>query len=430
MGAVYLVSDSRLSGKMWAVKEMSDSGLPDPAEKQRAVKAFRQEALLLASLSHPNLTKVVDYFEDRGKQYLVMDYVEGHALDDMMVGHSTPFPETQVLEWAEQLCNVLSYLHHQKPPVIFRDLKPGNIMLDKNGCIRLIDFGVARFFKPGASKDTVSLGTPGYAAPEQYGKGQSDARSDVYALGATLHHLLTLRDPGDDPFNFPSAISLNSGVSKRVSDAIQKAVNDAPALRWQSAADFAQALKLPVAPILSPLSIAHVPTQKVSQTAVQAPMVKQWPKSVSFQPLNPAPVQPYANNAPRFVAYLIDSFIIAGVSFFIYLPFASSTSKMDLYLFIALLFLFFLLYHTGFHTYKGQTPGKRILNIKVVGKNGERVSWWRALWRTITYVLAPVLVSILCMGVPVGWIIFLWPLVHKEHRALHDILAGTWVIKA
>jgi uncharacterized RDD family membrane protein YckC len=103
---------------------------------------------------------------------------------------------------------------------------------------------------------------------------------------------------------------------------------------------------------------------------------------------------------------------------------------MDLYLFIALLFLFFLLYHTGFHTYKGQTPGKRILNIKVVGKNGERVSWWRALWRTITYVLAPVLVSILCMGVPVGWIIFLWPLVHKEHRALHDILAGTWVIKA
>ena len=243
MGSVYLVSDKRLHGKYWALKEMSAPALADLAEKQKAIEAFKLEANLLASLSHPNLAKVSDYFELAGKHYLVMDFIAGETLDDLLARCTAPFQEGRVLEWALQLCDVLSYLHNLAPPVIFRDLKPGNIMIDRQNQVRLIDFGIARLFKPGKRRDTASFGTAGYAPPEQYGRGQTDARSDIYSLAATLHQLLTLRDPGDEPFKFPPARALNRSASQHFSDTLDKALQQDPNQRWQNAAELALALK-------------------------------------------------------------------------------------------------------------------------------------------------------------------------------------------
>ena len=153
MGAVYQATDNHLSDKPVALKEMSDAALVDPVEKGQALDAFRQEARLLSALSHPNLPRVTDYFSQGSRQYLAMDFVEGHTLSDLLGSCSTPFPETLVLQWADQLCDVLHYLHGRTPPVVFRDLKPANIMVapdQKN--IKLIDFGIARCSNPALVK--------------------------------------------------------------------------------------------------------------------------------------------------------------------------------------------------------------------------------------------------------------------------------------
>ena len=279
-GAVYLAVDSRLSGKQWAVKELSGAAQLNLADRHKAVEAFKHEATMLASLHHPNLTKVVDYFEDNGKHYLVMDYVEGDTLTDLVDGRSTPFPEQQVLEWAEQLCNVLYYLHNRAEPIIFRDLKPANIMLGRDGRLRLIDFGIARLFKPGKSRDTSSFGTPGYAPAEQYGRVQTDARSDIYALGATLHQLLTLRDPADEPFKFTQVTDLNPSVSQQTNDVVMKAVQPEVRDRWQSALEMSQALKGAIPVVYSPTKPAIAPTQVVTPATIPAPV-----------PVNPTLIQ-------------------------------------------------------------------------------------------------------------------------------------------
>jgi len=242
MGAVYLASDSRITGKVWAVKEMSDAVLLDPAEKQTAIRAFESEANLLAKLDHPNIPKVVDYFAEAGKYFLVMDFVPGKTLETMMEERHVPFPEQQVAEWGVQLCDVLSYLHNRQPPVIFRDLKPGNVMLQPDGALKLIDFGIARVFKPGRSSDTSAIGTPGFAAPEQHGRAQTDARSDVYSLGVMLHHLVTGHDPASDPFNLPLARRLNRQVSPQFEEALARATALQTDSRYQSAATMRQAL--------------------------------------------------------------------------------------------------------------------------------------------------------------------------------------------
>ena len=189
-----------------------------------AVAQFRREAQLLRRLRHPNLPPVSDEFAIGDRNYLVMEYVPGSTLQQMLDRGEGPFPESRVVAWANQLCDVLDYLHRQQPPIIFRDLKPANIMIDREGTVKLIDFGIARLFTPGKSRDTTTLGTPGYAAPEQYGKGQTDARSDLYALGATLPFLLTARDPADEPFKFPPARRLNPAVPAELEAVVARAV--------------------------------------------------------------------------------------------------------------------------------------------------------------------------------------------------------------
>lgn len=222
MGAVYLALDTRLNNIPVAIKEMSTQAVG--GDLQGAIGAFKKEAAMLIGLRHNALPVVRDFFprgEDRW--YLVMDYIEGQTLKQ--IGDKRgPIPEVEVLEWVWQLCNILEYLHSQNPPVIFRDLKPSNIMLTPEGQIKLIDFGIARHFRQGSNADTSAYGSSGFAAPEQYGQNQTDARSDIYALGATLHYLLTGIDPSGSPFNFEPP-SKYVKVSPRLDRAIMKALD-------------------------------------------------------------------------------------------------------------------------------------------------------------------------------------------------------------
>jgi tRNA A-37 threonylcarbamoyl transferase component Bud32 len=252
MGAVYQATDQRIQGKLWAIKEMSDTAITNPLDKQRAVDSFRREAQLLATLDHGNLPKVSDYFTEEGKHYLVMDFVQGRTLEQVLHGAAGFLGEDEVVDWAIQLCDVLAYLHSRQPPVIFRDLKPANVMLDAERRMKLIDFGIARLFQPGKGKDTQTMGTPGYAAPEQYGTGQTDARSDIYALGVTLHQLLTGYDPSLSPFNLPPARNINSGLSPTVEAIIARASQPEVTARFQTAEEMKEALagRVPVSPLL------------------------------------------------------------------------------------------------------------------------------------------------------------------------------------
>jgi serine/threonine protein kinase len=236
MGAVYLVEDVKLYGKLWAVKELLERFV-DVDERAESVAQFQQEAKILVGLRHPNLPQIVDAFEAKGRHYLVMEYVEGQTLEEML--KQSPdgvFTEARVLEWAAQICDVLNYLHSHKPPVIFRDLKPANIMITPEGRVKLIDFGVARLFDPSKGTDTLKMGTVGYAPPEQYaGQGQTTPRSDVYALGATLYELLTGDNPEAHPFVFRSVRDVNRQVSTQTSLTIDKAVQLDPNARFSSA---------------------------------------------------------------------------------------------------------------------------------------------------------------------------------------------------
>jgi serine/threonine-protein kinase len=263
MGAVYQVADLRFSGKTWALKELSDAALGSPAERAQAVAAFQQEANLLAMLRHPNLPQVSDYFTERGRHYLVMDFVEGETLERRLQRQGR-LPEPQVLDVAAQLSDVLGYLHGHTPPLIFRDLKPANVMITPAGQVKLIDFGIARLFKPGQHSDTVVIGTHGYAPPEQYGRGQTDARSDVYSLGVLLHQLLTGHDPAATPFQLPPACHLNPAVSPHVDAALQRATAHDPAARFPSAAALDQALR---APALPPAAVQAWPTPAAAPPA-------------------------------------------------------------------------------------------------------------------------------------------------------------------
>jgi serine/threonine protein kinase len=209
MGAVYLAEDQRFGGAPRAIKELSQNGL-SAQEAQEAALAFKHEADLLARLIHPNLPRIYDHFDEQGRWYLTMDYIAGETLEQRLRKLPQHIMALQdALKIAVQLCDTLHYLHSQQPPIIFRDLKPANIMLTAADHVYLIDFGIARLFKPGQATDTAALGSPGYAAPEQYGKAQTTASADIYSLGATLYQLLSGCDPSSDPFQFP-ALNLSS----------------------------------------------------------------------------------------------------------------------------------------------------------------------------------------------------------------------------
>jgi serine/threonine protein kinase, bacterial len=266
MGAVYLAEDLRLAGAAVAVKEMSGAFARGDTEAfARAVTDFEREARLLAGLRHPNLPRVSDRFEEDGKHFLVMEYIRGQTLREMITQAGSRLPLVQALDITVQLCDVLGYLHRQRPPIIYRDLKPANVMIEGLGLVAeelqgnrpnlqplsansrvvLIDFGIARFYRPGATGDTAVYGSLGYAPPEQYGPGQTDARTDVYALGVLLHHMLTGHDPAAAPFALPSAIALDPSIPPRVAAAIERATETDPGRRFADVAGFRAALLAP-----------------------------------------------------------------------------------------------------------------------------------------------------------------------------------------
>lgn len=290
MGAVY--RGERLGdGTIWAVKEMRPPLEATPEEVAENRKLFTQEAAMLRLLDHPNLPKVVDDFEQGGRPYLVMEYVQGKTLEDKQRETNAPFFQKDVLNWGIQIAQVLQYLHTRTPPIIFRDMKPPNVMLTPDGTIKLIDFGVARTYKVSKSKDTVAMGSAGYAPPEQYGKGQTDARADIYGLGATMLHLLTNLPPV--PLQTPKEGTLirhNQSVTLEMEQVIIKAMALEREKRYQSMAELEQAL-LGCADsnlVLPPQQATTAAAQPASKPVWQAPPA--WPGQATVQPRpQPAP---------------------------------------------------------------------------------------------------------------------------------------------
>ncbi|GCE26716.1 hypothetical protein KDA_22000 [Dictyobacter alpinus] len=201
MGSVYKAEDIELGNRPVAIKELSQKGL-NQQESQEAEESFKHEALLLAGLMHPNLPRIYENFSEAGRWYLVMDFIEGETLEDYLARRGGQLPWSEIYEICIQLCSVLQYLHTRPTPIVFRDLKPLNVMLTPNRQVYLIDFGIARLFKPGQAHDTIAFGSPGYAAPEQYGKAQTRPNADIYSLGAMLHQMLSGIDPATNPFAF------------------------------------------------------------------------------------------------------------------------------------------------------------------------------------------------------------------------------------
>jgi serine/threonine-protein kinase len=234
MGAVYRAADLRLDGRVCALKEISpDAGVSEDARTQ-AHQQFYREASTLARLDHPNLPKVSDFFTARGREYLVMDFVAGRDLRQVLEEEQRAgrmLDESRVLTWVEQLCDALSYLHSQEPPALHRDIKPANIKETPGGLIKLVDFGLVKLMVTDDARTITVMqgrGTAAYTPLEQYGgdSGHTDVRSDIYALGATIYHLLTGQPPADAKQRFlsPQALIPPRSLNPRISPATERAV--------------------------------------------------------------------------------------------------------------------------------------------------------------------------------------------------------------
>jgi serine/threonine-protein kinase len=256
MGAIYLADDVRLEGRICAVKEVVGDPFTAPDTQQQAHEQFYREASVLARLDHPCLPKVSDFFSEEGRDYLIMDYVPGQDLSDIVEAARDEgrfLPEAEVLGWAGQLIDAILYLHAQEPPVLHRDIKPANLKLTPNGAIKLVDFGLVKLLESDEQR-TVTIvqgrGTAHYTPLEQYGgdTGHTDARSDIYSLGATLYHLLSNEAPAEAKERFlkPGALSplrdINPLLSARSERAVAWALTLHPDERPASVQAFRDAL--------------------------------------------------------------------------------------------------------------------------------------------------------------------------------------------
>ena len=239
MSVVYLAMNER-ANKQWAIKEVRKDGVQNFEVVKQGLIA---ETEMLKKLSHPNLPSIIDVIDGDGTFLIVMDYIEGRHLESVVKEYGAQSQE-DVIEWAKQLCDVLSYLHSRKPPIIYRDMKPSNVMLKPDGKVMLIDFGTAREFKENSVADTTCLGTQGYAAPEQYGgHGQTDTRTDIYCLGATLYHLLTGHNPSEPPYEMYPIRYWNPELSSGLEEIILKCTQKNPDDRYQNCGELLYALE-------------------------------------------------------------------------------------------------------------------------------------------------------------------------------------------
>ena len=239
MSVVYLAINER-ANKTWAVKEVRKDGIKDFEVVKQGLVA---ETDILKKLNHPNLPSIIDVIDTDDSFIIIMDYIQGNSLNKALDEYGAQ-PQEYVIEWAKQLCDVLGYLHSRNPAIIYRDMKPANIMLKPDGNVTLIDFGTAREFKEKNLADTVCLGTIGYAAPEQFGgMGQTDARTDIYCLGATLYHLVTGMNPCEPPYEIRPIRQIHPSLSAGLVRLIQKCTQRDPNDRYQSAAELMYALE-------------------------------------------------------------------------------------------------------------------------------------------------------------------------------------------
>jgi len=282
MGAIYQADDLRLEGRQCAIKETAFEENDNPAIQMQAQEQFYREASILARLDHPNLPKVSDFFTENGRDYLVMDYVAGRDLKEIVeeACHQSRFlEESVILLWAEQLCDALEYLHSQNPPVLHRDIKPANIKLTPSGSIKLVDFGLVKLM---ANDDlqTVTViqgrGTVQYTPLEQYGgdTGHTDIRTDIYAVGATMYHLATGQAPVEakqrflNPQSFIPPREINPALSAQTERAILKAMQMHPDDRFNTVTEFLDALLLNV----------ELPYPKRGQSRLVGPA--SWPAAI------------------------------------------------------------------------------------------------------------------------------------------------------
>ena len=239
MSVVYLAMNEK-ANKQWAIKEVRKDGIKDFEIVKQGLVA---ETDILKKLSHPSLPSIIDVIDCDDSFVIIMDYIEGNSLNKALDEFGAQ-PQEYVIEWAKQLCDVLGYLHSRTPAIIYRDMKPANVMLKPDGNVTLIDFGTAREFKEKNLADTTCLGTVGYAAPEQFGgMGQTDARTDIYCLGATLYHLVTGKNPCEPPYEILPIRSINPALSSGLEKIILKCTQRDPNDRYQSAAELMYALE-------------------------------------------------------------------------------------------------------------------------------------------------------------------------------------------
>ncbi len=235
MSIVYVAMDTRLN-KQWAVKEIKQNPKQDT---KTLLKGLQMEANILKMVDHPVLPRIVDIINYNGTVFVVMDYIEGRPLSEVLKLEGAQ-PQDKVIEWAKDLCSALDYLHSMNPPIIYRDMKPSNIMLKPNGKVKLIDFGTAKEFDVDSLADTTALGTRGYAAPEQFGDARgrgihkTDARTDIYSLGATLYHILTGKNPSEPPYVIKPIRDWNPSLSSGLEKIINKCTMPNPEDRYQS----------------------------------------------------------------------------------------------------------------------------------------------------------------------------------------------------
>ncbi len=239
MKLVYLAEDLRLAGRSCALAEMVDS-FTSPDMQQQAVAAFQREADMLAQLANEHIPRIFDRFSEANRHYLVMEFIDGTTLEDELRDHGGKLPPERIIEIALQILTTLEYLHNLDPPVIYRDLKPSNVMVTRDGMAKLIDFGIARHFAP--LTNATMIGTQGYAPPEQY-RGRVETRSDLYALGATMHHALSGRDPAaEPPFSFPSLRKLCPDLDPSLAAVVDQALAYDVVNRMRDATEFKRRL--------------------------------------------------------------------------------------------------------------------------------------------------------------------------------------------
>lgn len=439
-GAVYQAQDMRLGNRFVAVKENFDAS-------PEAQRQFAREAQMLANLNHANLPRVTDHFiEPSGKQYLVMDFIEGRDVEEILKEQGV-LQESQALRWFNQICDALEYLHRQNPPVIHRDIKPSNIRITPQGTVMLVDFGIAKQEQEGNQTIAAARAvTAGFSPPEQYGRGGTDARSDIYALGATLYHMLTGFMPPEatdriSGHEFIAPRQINAQISPGIERVIQQSLELAPRKRPQSISQLRQLLNSdpwgypsssnPPSGGVDKQAASSYPVQERAvypSTPVQepyripeAPVYQPAPMQQQYAPIGRVvgrPSAPLANPVQRLFASVIDTFLI----FMIMGAFTSAGKGLggDAAGLASCLSLFLYLgYFTYFHAQSGQTPGKKLLGIKVVSEDGSPISMGQAIGRTFSYWLSSFIVYL-------GYLLIL---VDKDNQGLHDKLAKTVVIQ-